>query len=394
VTTVQFQPTVYAFQDPSDQQTDSPPPLAIPGYRILKELGGGGMGVVYKARHLELNRIVALNMILSGEWASAQEIKRFRAEAETIAQFRHLGIIEIFEIGEHEGRLFFSLEYCSGGSLECLLRGTPLPPAEAARLLVTLAGAIAHLCGVIHRDLKPANVLLQDQSPHAVKLLESKAAQPGGGTDPAATATVRSLGPQSTFVPKITDFGLAKTLNESGQAGSRIASDAEGRRNKGLASQRIAQGGQQVRGQATFDNIAEGPGRASGKHIIWVPVHGQKHQLRVGAGRHQLLGRLDAVESRHRDVEHHEVRLKAGRFVHQRVPVVDGLDYLIVRFEESRDDRKKALVIVGQEYTSAGQLFNLLMLGEKPSPSRHPPGPPRQAVLHNYLTILWRDGYW
>jgi WD40 repeat protein len=178
------------------------------------------MGVVFKARHLQLNRIVALKMILGGELASEQEAQRFRTEAETIARIQHPSIIQIFEIGEHAGRLFLSLEYCGGGSLERLLQGTPLPATDAVHLLLTLAGAIehAHLCGVIHRDLKPANILLQDQSPPTVTPEETGAVPPGAGASPARSSAARSFGPRSSLVPKITDFGLAKRVNEAGQS--------------------------------------------------------------------------------------------------------------------------------------------------------------------------------
>jgi WD40 repeat protein len=173
---------------PADRPTAPLPATTIPGYQLLEELGRGGMGVVFKAHHLQLNRDVALKMILGGGLAGAQDTARFRAEAEAIAQIQHPNIIQIFEIGEHEGRLFLSLEYCGGGSLERRQRGTPLDATEAARLLLTLADAVehAHRQGVIHRDLKPANVLLQD--------------------------------PALPLVPKITDFGLAKKVDGTGQS--------------------------------------------------------------------------------------------------------------------------------------------------------------------------------
>jgi WD40 repeat protein len=142
------------------------------------------MGVVYKARQTQLGRMVALKMILSGGMAGEEELARFRTEAEAIARLQHANIVQIHEVGEHDGRPFFSLEFCSGGSLADKLNGTPLPAEEAARLLETLAQAMeaAHQAHVIHRDLKPANVLL------------------------AADGT-----------PKITDFGLAKKLDMPGQ---------------------------------------------------------------------------------------------------------------------------------------------------------------------------------
>src|SRR4029077_10648976 len=135
-----------------------------PGYEILGKLGEGGMGVVFKAPHGKLGRVVALKMILSGGHARAAELARFRTEAEAIARLQHPNIVQVHEVGEHDGRPFFSLEFCAGGSLDRKLNGTPLPAQEAARLLETLARAMqaAHAKNVIHRDLKPANVLLLD----------------------------------------------------------------------------------------------------------------------------------------------------------------------------------------------------------------------------------------
>jgi serine/threonine protein kinase len=158
--------------------------LSPPGYEVLGELGRGGMGVVYKARQTKLPRVVALKMILSGGHAGPDDLARFRTEAEAIARLQHPHIVQVHGVGEHEGRPFFSLEFCAGGSLEKKLSGTPVPPKEAARLVETLARAMqaAHEKGVIPRDLKPANVLLTE-----------------GGT------------------PKITDFGLAKKLDAAGQ---------------------------------------------------------------------------------------------------------------------------------------------------------------------------------
>src|SRR5262245_51956504 len=136
-------------------------PRRIGNYELLGELGRGGMGVVYKARQLGLNRLVALKMILAGADAGPKERARFRTEAEAAARLQHPNIVQIHEVGEHEGRPFLSMELVEGGSLEERLNGTPCPAAEAARLVETLARAMehAHQQGIVHRDLKPANVL-------------------------------------------------------------------------------------------------------------------------------------------------------------------------------------------------------------------------------------------
>jgi serine/threonine protein kinase len=137
-------------------------PNRVGNYDILGELGRGGMGVVYKARQLRLNRLVALKMILAEEHARPSELARFRLEAEAVARLQHPNIVQIYEVGDVRGRPYFSLEFCPGGSLASKLNGQPLPPREAAALVETLARAVehAHQRGILHRDLKPANVLL------------------------------------------------------------------------------------------------------------------------------------------------------------------------------------------------------------------------------------------
>jgi tRNA A-37 threonylcarbamoyl transferase component Bud32 len=157
---------------------------AAPGYELLGLLGQGGMGVVYQARHVQLQRIVALKVIRAYEGPAETARQRFQIEARSAARLHHPNIVQVYEVGEFDGRPYAALEYVAGGSLAHQLAGRPLPAQRAAELLETLARAVdvAHRNGIIHRDLKPANVLLT----------------PDGQ-------------------PKIADFGLAKLADE--QAG-------------------------------------------------------------------------------------------------------------------------------------------------------------------------------
>jgi len=134
---------------------------SVPGYDVLEELGRGGMGVVYKARRLDLQRAVALKMIRTG--AGERDVARFRTEAEAVARLHHPNIVQVYDVGAAGGRPYLVLEFVAGGSLKQRLTGAPLPANEAARLLETAARAVdaAHRQGVLHRDLKPANILLQ-----------------------------------------------------------------------------------------------------------------------------------------------------------------------------------------------------------------------------------------
>jgi urea transport system substrate-binding protein len=175
----------------SDRGLRPPDPLAgdvlsLPGYKILSELGRGGMGVVYKAWQLGLERLVALKVILAGKHAAASELARFHAEARLIARLRHPNIVQIFDLGDHEGRPYYAMEYLEAGSLDRALDRHRLSPRPAAELVETLARAVhyAHQQGIIHRDLKPGNILL-------------------AGIRAPADGEV-DLG-----IPKIGDFGLA-----------------------------------------------------------------------------------------------------------------------------------------------------------------------------------------
>jgi eukaryotic-like serine/threonine-protein kinase len=159
----------------------------VSGYDLLAELGRGGMGVVYWARDRNLNREVALKMILGGAVAGPQALVRFLAEAEALAALHHPHVVQVYDRGQCQGLPFFAMEYCPGGSLAAKVKDNPLPAREAAALIEKLARGVAaaHAAGILHRDLKPDNVLL------------------------AADGT-----------PKLTDFGLAKRFDDLGEAGT------------------------------------------------------------------------------------------------------------------------------------------------------------------------------
>jgi tetratricopeptide (TPR) repeat protein len=164
---------------PAGARASAPPLLAFNDYELLEEIARGGMGVVYRARQIGLNRPVAVKMILGGHLANAAEMQRFRAEAETAAQLHHPNIVAIHEVGEHEGQPFFSMELVAGRNLAQVVRDEPLPSRKAAAYLKTISEAVqyAHSRGVLHRDLKPSNILIDENDQ-----------------------------------PRITDFGLAKRL--------------------------------------------------------------------------------------------------------------------------------------------------------------------------------------
>jgi len=180
--------------------------VTVPGYDILEELGRGGMGVVYKARHRRLRRLVALKMVLAGAHVGQIGLARFRAEAEAVAKLLHSNIVQIYETGEHEGRPYFSLEFVEGGSLDKRLGESPTSPRAAAQFVETLARTmeVAHQHGIVHRDLKPANILLAKIGSQS-SVVRSR--QLDSSSLPADHWS-------RTTVPKIADFGLAKRVGD------------------------------------------------------------------------------------------------------------------------------------------------------------------------------------
>jgi eukaryotic-like serine/threonine-protein kinase len=173
----------------------------LAGYHLQEPIGRGAMGRVYRARQLALDRPVAVKMIAAGQFATEEEVRRFRVEARAAAQLQHPNVIRVIEVGEHLGRHFFSMELLPGPNLAELVRHGPLPPERAARLAQAIARAMAHAHGhgVLHRDLKPSNVLLDAEgAPKVGDFGLAKHAHPGA----ESTATGAVLGTPSYMAPE------------------------------------------------------------------------------------------------------------------------------------------------------------------------------------------------
>jgi serine/threonine-protein kinase len=198
----------------------------IPGYEVEALVGRGGMGLVYKTRHLRLNRLVALKMLITGSYAGPRERARFQRESEAVARLRHPNVVQVYDVGEHEGRPYFTMEFVDGGTLSQALAGTPQSSTKAAEAVATLARAVqaAHASGIIHRDLKPSNVLVTGDGTLKVtdfglaREIESEPDFTLTGTrigTPSYMAPEQALGKASAMGPLIDVYALGAILYEA-----------------------------------------------------------------------------------------------------------------------------------------------------------------------------------
>jgi serine/threonine-protein kinase len=229
-----------APDDPSPQPGEGSVLPQIPGYAVEAVLGRGGMGIVFRGRHLRLNRLVAIKMMLGGAYAGPRERGRFQREGLAVAALRHPNIAQVYDVGEHDGRPYFTMELVEGESLAHTLAGQPVPARRAAELVATLAGAVqfAHARGIIHRDLKPSNVLLiPDGTPKITHFGLARRLHDGagptrtgiaGGT-PSYMAPEQVRGQPAAGGPAVDVYGLGAILYEllTGHPPFRAATAAE-----------------------------------------------------------------------------------------------------------------------------------------------------------------------
>jgi eukaryotic-like serine/threonine-protein kinase len=211
--------------EPTLEPSGEPALPRIPEYEVDGVLGRGAMGVVYKARHLRLNRPLAVKMMLGGGYAGLPAMARFFREADTLAGIRHPNVVRVHDFGDIDGLAYYTMEYVEGGSLAQRLAGVPQPATKAAELIAVLAGAVqaAHEAGILHRDLEPANVLLtEDGTPKISDFgvayrIESTAGytrtESPIGT-PSYMAPELSAGNQQTVGPGVDIYALGAILYE------------------------------------------------------------------------------------------------------------------------------------------------------------------------------------
>ncbi len=209
VTSARTGPLTPSFAGDHTTHTASTLPRDFGDFELLEEVGRGGMGVVYRARQKSLNRIVALKMVREAHLATDADRARFRTEAESAAKLKHPNIVTVYEVGTAGGQAYLCMEFVGGQTLaEKVRTDGPLPPREAARLVAVIARAVehAHAFGIIHRDLKPSNILLQAGSEQW-----AVGSQNQGSVSSPSTAHC----PLPTSTPKVSDFGLAKKIDNA-----------------------------------------------------------------------------------------------------------------------------------------------------------------------------------